>query len=548
MPNSHLPDDSTQKKPKGKFYFPWFTIACCLACVILQGLSNVNLINLEQLVSLSILKHNFSSVAIVTISIVFIFEYWLFSVNKNATNKLIEQQHREVILYSQSKRKQQQRANQFSDHTEKLKGFIADKLIEYMDFDEKFIHFKGIAAEVRHNGVISYDKISTALNKAIEQQGFLTLYEQQNSESNETSQQTIDALVDYQSALDAMRYLWALLDLSTADNLSIHIGNQLIDCEEDYYRLQLDQEKSLDMTQSIPVSPTFEPQLALLTTFSLLIHEVKLNNRITLAKINPAILQEPFYFENEQFRISIEPTPELLGNPNHIILLLENLIKNAQFFSTKSRFKQNSDRVGIKLEPHKGSARFSIYNRGPLIEQNTLQDIFRLGFSTRRTKEHHGKGLGLFFAKEIVTGYQGTISAHNHYEEASQLILIITLLDETRICFPIETNTIDDKIHVRSMFEQTWTRELKLTFEAPVNHIEVLCVSTEGSNSEAVSFEISDVNAKQEWLDLSDSLIKRWSLNYQPQKKQYQVCFKPLSFAGVEFEIRLPTAESHLDT
>ncbi|MEP1741899.1 MAG: ATP-binding protein [Kangiellaceae bacterium] len=548
MSNSQSTEKPQLRKPKGKFYFPWITIASSLGFVILQGLSNVNLIKLEQLIASNYIIQNFSSMAILTISMTLVFEYWLFSRSKNKTNQLIEQQHKEVNLYSQSKRKQQQRANQYSDHTEKLKGFIADKLIEYMDFDEKFIHFKGIAAEVRHNGVISYDKITTALNKAIEQQGFLTLYEQQNSDSNETNQQTIDALVDYQSALDAMRYLWALLDLSTADNLSMHIGNQLIDCEENYYRLQLDQEKSLDITQSIPVSPTFEPQLALLTTFSLLIHEVKLNNRITLAKINPAILQEPFYFENEQFRISIAPTPELLGNPNHIILLLENLIKNAQFFSTKSRFKQATDRVGIRLEPHHGSARFLIYNRGPLIDEDTQKDIFKLGFSTRRTKEHHGKGLGLFFAKEIVTGYQGSISAHNIYEKPSQLILIITLLDDTQICFPIEINTIEDKIHVRSMFEQTWMKEFKLTFEAAVSHIEVANAPTEDTPPKTLNFEVLDTDTKQEWLYPADSLIKRWLVSYQPQKKHFHISFKPLSIAGVEFEIKLPTAESHLDS
>ncbi len=232
MSNSQSTEKHQLRKPKGKFYFPWITIGSSLAFVILQGLSNVNLIKLEQLIASNYIIQNFSSMAMLTISMTFVFEYWLFSRSKNKTNQLIEQQHKEVNLFSQSKRKQQQRANQYSDHTEKLKGFIADKLIEYMDFDEKFIHFKGIAAEVRHNGVISYDKITTALNKAIEQQGFLTLYEQQNSDSNETNQQTIDALVDYQSALDAMRYLWALLDLSTADNLSMHIGNQLIDCEE----------------------------------------------------------------------------------------------------------------------------------------------------------------------------------------------------------------------------------------------------------------------------------------------------------------------------
>jgi signal transduction histidine kinase len=547
MANQETKNNTKKKQPRVFFYFPWLTIIGCLCILIFQGLINVNVINLEQWVDTGFIIQNFWSVAIIAITISFILEYWLFSFSKKNTKWLIEQQHKEVILYSQSKRKQQQRANQFSDHSEKLKGFIADKLIEYMDFDEKYIHFKGIAAEVRHNGVISYDKITTALNKAIEQQGFLSLYEQQNSDFEEPNQQTIDALVNYQSALDAMRYLWALLDLSTADKLSLHIGNQLIDCEENYYRLQLDKDKSLEITQNIPVSPTFEPQMALLTTFSLLIDEPILNNRITLAKINPAILKQPFYFENEQFRIMIEPTPELLGNPNHIILLLENLIKNAQFFSTKSRYKQKTDKVGISLVPAANSAKFTIYNRGPSIDEQAQKDIFRLGFSTRRSKEHHGKGLGLYFAKEIVSGYQGTIKANNLVDPLSKLVLVIRLKDNRQICYPIETQTLEHRIKVRSSLEQNWAKDYKLTTETAITSIEVLTLQEDSAQPESVYLEFLNLNDKQKWLDPIDSVKKRWTIECKSIKKQWQICFTPLATSGVEFEILLPTAESHLD-
>ncbi len=544
---SFITDSSKSRAPRGKFYFPWLTLLICLAVVTLQALASVNLIKPNLLNDQQLLREHLFSILMAVVVFIGILEYWLFTRRMTQTNQLIAEQHQQVTLYSQSKKKQQRRANQYSDHTEKLKGFIADKLIEYMDFDEKFIHFKGIAAEVRHNGVISYDKITTALNKAIEQQGFLSLYEQQNSDSNQPNQQTIDALVDYQGALDAMRYLWALLDLSTADNMSLHIGNQLIESEENFYRLQLDKNKSLEITQSIPVSPTFEPQLALLTTFSLLINEPEINNKITLAKINHAILQQSFYFENDQFRIKIEPTPELLGNPNHIILLLENLIKNAQFFLNKSRYKQSSDRVGISLEPTEGSAQFVIYNRGPQIEQQVLEDIFKLGFSTRRSKEHHGKGLGLYFAKEIVNGYQGSIVARNLNDQPQQLLINITLADQSSISFPIECQLQDQKVQVRSFFESSWAREFKLGFAIEISQIEVIKDYSKGSAKIIATFEPTEHQQKNHWLDPTDALKKTWSLEYQMHKKHAQIKFKPLAIEGVEFEIKLPTAESHLE-
>ncbi|MEX2321027.1 MAG: hypothetical protein WD668_06710, partial [Saccharospirillum sp.] len=92
---------------------------------------------------------------------------------------LINDAHR----YSQARRQQKQQAKQLQDeydnlwqsrkqlqhkvhtyagHADKLKLFISDKLLEYIEYDEKFLHFKSIAAEVRHNGVIGFDKVQSA--------------------------------------------------------------------------------------------------------------------------------------------------------------------------------------------------------------------------------------------------------------------------------------------------------------------------------------------------------------------------------------------------
>jgi len=539
--------ESILKFIKGSFYFPWLTILSCISFLILVGFRSVNLIDNEQILPWSWAAKNSEAIMIIVVIVLLVAEYSFFHIRMNKTQRDITRLNQQVRFISKSKKKQQQRANQYSDHTEKLKGFIADKLIEYMDYDEKFIHFKGIAAEVRHNGVISYDKITTALNKAIEQQGFLSLYEQQSSQTEETSQQTLNALVDYQGAVDAMRYLWALLDLSTADNMAMHIGNQLIECEENYYRLQLDQHKTLDITQSIPVEPTFNPQMALLTTFSLLINEQELNNRITLGKINPAIFQEPFYFENEQFRISITPTAELLGNQNHIILLLENLIKNAQFFSTKNRFRQKTDRINIQLRPEKGVVVFTIYNRGPHIESDVQEAIFRLGFSTRKSKENHGKGLGLFFAKEIVRGYQGDILAKNINEQSSRYCITIFQQDGTNISYPIICQFVDSRLQVKSLLGSNWNKEINLTTEQRISTIEVSLIDSTEAQTQSHCISDIDSSEKIRWLDPTERLEKRWIIELSPFKKSHNLLFKPLAIAGVQFELQLPTAESHLE-
>jgi len=67
-----------------------------------------------------------------------------------------------------AKKELQTRAHKYSRHADKLKLFISDRLLEYIEYDERFLHFKSIAAEVRHNGVISYDKVQTVLRQAID--------------------------------------------------------------------------------------------------------------------------------------------------------------------------------------------------------------------------------------------------------------------------------------------------------------------------------------------------------------------------------------------
>jgi len=544
-------------------YFPWLSIF--LSLIAISFIIFYNDKNLNQFYDLSVLemKPSFQYAIFIILGLVYLLDFRIFQKNRRRNAQLIQQLNNQLQSVSQSKKKQQQRANTFSDNSEKLKSFISDKLIDYMDFDEKLIHFKGIASEVRHNGVISYDKVTTALKKAIEQQNMLSLYEQGVRDTDEVKRSqfenvsnldpiTISALTDYQNALESMRYLWSLLDLSTADNMALHIGNQLIECEEHYFQLQLDSQRALDSTQSIPVSPTFHPQLALLLTFSLFMDRAEINRLIALSKINEKLLQDDFYFEDDLFLLEIENTGELLGNHNHVILLLENLIKNAQFFISKNRRKQKHDRIVVQLCEKNGNACFSIYNRGPLIEPEQLDNIFKLGYSTRNNKQHHGKGLGLFFSKEIVKGYQGSIKATNLENENNRYRLTLHIASSETLEYQIETRALNGKVESKlvesKQAEQAdWQNVLVIQSEIPIESI-TLQEDLKGSSEDIQLLSGSiEQTTLFEWIDPIPNHQPKWSIEIKPYKKQHKLTFNALDMAGVKFEIELPTARSLLE-
>ena len=532
--NSHLPNDNPLS-----INFPWLSLlASLLAIGFLIILSDPQLIEFYRIPDI-LMSNQTKFTFLVFMMVIAIADIRRFNHRK-------QKLQRQLKRIWESKKKQQQRANTYSGRTDKLKAYISDKLLESIEFDEKFLHFKGIASEVRHNGVISYDKVITAINNAIEQQKFLALYEQQ---SENPSEQTIDSLAHYQTVLDAMRYLWALLDLSTADNMSLHIGNQLIECEEHYFQLHLDSEKRLDSTQSIPVSPTFHPLMTTLMTLSLISDDNEIRNKISLAKINHSILDEIFEFENEQYRIALQSQSEMLGNPNHIILLLENLIKNAMFFTTKSSYKQHSDRIAIRLLEHQDdkageqqALHFSVYNRGPHITEE-LDKIFDLGYSTRRSKQHQGKGLGLFFVNEIVKGYQGKIQATNVDNEELNYQLAIGTSDGEIQRTIIESSFVDNRMQVRLSGNKEWNKLLKIESSQSIAFVEI---TAEKSDCKLQRYDDLSESELMEWTDSNAELRPRWKIEVNQSKRKKVVSFSALDVRGVCFDIYLPTAESSL--
>ena len=417
----------------------------------------------------------------------------------------------------ESKKQLQLKAHTYSGHADKLKLFISDKLLEYIEYDEKFLHFKSIAAEVRHNGVISYDKVQSAL-----QQALTKARQAEDLAQGDGEAQT------YQSALDAMRYLWDLLDLSTADNLALHIGNLLCECEEQYCQQLLE----IEQAGQLPFEPVYDPQLAAWRALALVHQE----------PMPTPVAQERYQIDDGKWYASLAPTGMLLGNANHFVLLLENLLRNAQFFSARRGYKTPSAAIAFTLAEEQGQVVLRIYNRGPHIPEDSFDKLFQLGFSTRRSLEHQGRGLGLYFVDQIVKGYEGRIRVQNVHTLQTQYAVRIALDDDSVLTEVISVIVEDGKPQCLTE-DGNLTDERSWSFEQPLQSIEVT-ITGSGSTQPLRDFE---TKGKQERFDPAHPERPHWRFTYKPKRHAHELVFEPLNINGVEFEITLPTAQARLE-
>jgi len=401
------------------------------------------------------------------------------------------------------------KAHTYSDHAEKLKLFISDKLLEYIEYDEKFLHFKGIAAEVRHNGVISFDKVQTALHSAA-------------AEAAAAGHST----ADHEAALEAMRYLWDLLDLSTADNLTLHIGNLLCECEEHYCQRLLNAEHAA----ALPYEPVYSPRRAAWRALAMVRQET----------LEAPDGEAPWMLDDRRIHARLEPVGPLLGNENHLVLLLDNLLRNAQFYAGKRGYGAPFASIALSLTEDDGEACLRVYNRGPHIREEDRANLFQLGYSTRRKREHHGRGLGLYFVNEIVKGYEGHIRVDNIHTPAGRYRLHAELDNGEAIDAEVEVSTASGRPACVAAEDPDGACEWPLP--APLRRVSVM--STDGASCVLDDFSAS---GRQQRHDPSHPARPHWRIHYRPRRNNHRLRFEPLDINGVEFEIRLPTAASRLE-
>jgi len=541
-----------------------FPVLSAVASVLLITYLFVLVINAEfevlntLIISYPLLsQQEFSLSMLVIFFLLLFFDLQRFYRQKKQIKKNTDKLKQEVKDVWESKKYLQNKAHTYSGHADKLKLFISDKLLEHIEYDEKFLHFKGIAAEVRHNGVISYDIVTSLLTDLLKQEGA-----SHSAEANK--------------ALEAMRYLWDLLDLSTADNIALHIANFLINAEEQYYQMMLEKDDS-DLSASI-IKVDFSSLEAVASTLTHLVHEP---DAIDQESVNAIELPVPWSFQDDQFNIRVASKQALLGNSNHVRLVLENLLKNAQHFSRKTRFKQKTDRILLSVVEGSTQAlansmasyiEFQIYNRGPQILDEHKGKLFQLGYSTRRTREHHGKGLGLFFVNEIVKGYEGQLVLKNINNQADSYSIRISLKNgdvDTQIVSVIvpepefrpfiECNSADidtpdcndTEIHTSDIDSRKMESSQRWQYSSAIESIEIssqkMISTVRYHNEDGYKKSESFVQAN----NLEAPLLPPcWSIDVQPKRggnKTHNVIFNALDISGVRFSIKLPTAQARLE-
>jgi two-component system OmpR family sensor kinase len=138
--------------------------------------------------------------------------------------------------------------------------------------------------------------------------------------------------------------------------------------------------------------------------------EIKLK-RVNLHDVveRAAAALEPLLDEREAILTEGGEAPDVLGDPDRLQQVVQNLIDNA------SRFVKAGGRIHVELSGIKGHSIITVSDDGPGfgdIDPARLFDRFYRGdFSRARTMG--GTGLGLTIVKAIVSAHEGTVEAIN---------------------------------------------------------------------------------------------------------------------------------------
>lgn len=103
------------------------------------------------------------------------------------------------------------------------------------------------------------------------------------------------------------------------------------------------------------------------------------------------------------------------GNPGEFAAAVANLLRNAVEAMDKSKQK-----ISISLQEIGGNARIEISDNGCGIPEEVLPRIFDKGFTKGKTK---GTGLGLYQAKDAVTGAGGHIEVRSRLGEGTTILM-----------------------------------------------------------------------------------------------------------------------------
>ncbi len=502
------------KKPK--IYYPWASFIASLCVITFFFVTNNNS---ALLISLSLPSYLPSEQIKYILLFFFLLILTIDLVFHNRRSKQMDtifEKHEKLLSELQTSRNAlQNRVQKYSGHADKLKLFISDRLLEHIEYDEKFLHFQNIAAEVRHNGVISYDKVNTALQDAL------------THSENDKNQIYLDAL-------HAMGYLWDLLDLSTTDNIGLYIAEKIYVAEEHYYRQQFETEKS-----PAPFSPIFSTRTAVIKALAPFIHD--LDEKLPLEGHK----KTPYEYTNSRFRIHLKYSDHLLGNENYIILMLENLINNSLYYINQKKYSSKHSRVNISLNKSGKYSKLSIYNPGPTITEETRENLFKLGYSTKRRKGVNGKGLGLYFVNEIINAYEGKIEINNIQNKPEQYAIKLNLENDQTLTEQLDASVNPDgRIVTSRLNKENLNNDISFKTNKKITGIEITLLSRKKTYSLNHLFDRKNTL----FIDPVHANTPHWYIQLKHLKSGTRVIFQVLDIKGVQFDLLIPTAESRLES
>lgn len=496
--------------------FPWFAVLTCVAVsLLLVVASNPDAaahLDASLLFWLRDYEHKLIVVALVVC--VLIFDVLRFRRAGRAYDARINTLNEQVAELFKSKSALQNKAHKYSGHADKLKYFISDRLLEYIEYDEKFLHFKSIASEVRHNGVICFDRVGSLLKQRLSHE--LPAEDRQQ----------------YQDALDSMVYLWDLLDLSTTDNIAMYVASKLYECEELYYHQLLD-----NVEQGASHRPIFPARRAAARAVRGLVED---GDRVSAERLNAG---ESFCYEDAQFLVRLDDAGDLLGNENYVRLIVENMLNNGLYYATQRQYRNRYARLSLRVIKEKGKAVFLVYNPGPHVAEDVRDKIYQLGYSTKRSSGNQGKGLGLYFVKQLVSGYEGSIDFENVCNQQDTYVVRIECESGVVVNRIIETSVNSKGKPLCRDDAGELLREQKLRVEERIRSLEVSRQGKEGTHV----FREFESGGKTRIMDPACPEHPAWAVDVVTRLSSTEVAFRPLDITGVEFTIRIPTAESRLD-
>ncbi|MBL8860559.1 MAG: HAMP domain-containing histidine kinase [Planctomycetes bacterium] len=103
-----------------------------------------------------------------------------------------------------------------------------------------------------------------------------------------------------------------------------------------------------------------------------------------------------------------EPEPELVGDPELLRTMVENLVRNAL------RFSGAGDPVDLRVACGRGEASIRVRDRGPGIPRDHIERIFERFYQVPgEGSKQRGTGLGLAIARSVAELHRGVIAVRN---------------------------------------------------------------------------------------------------------------------------------------